>query len=147
VQHGTIPITNIVCKLVILFNKRKQEMSEDEIARLIQELKHLQVEERRVIAALEEAYRTTQVESSKKRILPTNIIGLARSTDPVLSFKKGDHVVIINKVRKPANRVINSGDRTVVVVGVQVDRVDIKTTNGTLTWRAPKNLRHHTCHD
>jgi hypothetical protein len=122
-------------------------MSEDEIARLIQELKQLQVEERRVIAALEEAYRTTQTETTKKRISPTNIIGLALSTDPVQVFKKGDHVVIVNKVRKPGNRLADSGDRTAIVIGVHTDRIDRKTTNGTVTWRAPKNLRHHACHD
>jgi hypothetical protein len=122
-------------------------MSEDEIENLIQELKNLQVQERRVIAALEEAYRTRQTGAPSNRISPTNSIGLARATDQIQSFKKGDHVVIINKVRKPPSRLIDSGDRTAVVVGVHTDRIDIITTNGTNTWRAPKNLRHHICHD
>jgi hypothetical protein len=130
------------------YNKQKEKgMSDDEVARLIQELKQLQVQERRVIAALEEAHRTRQTETTPtNRISTTNIIGLARATDPIQYFSIGDHVVIINKVRKPNNRLIDSGDRTEIVVGVHTDRIDIKTTNGTLTWRAPKNLRHHTSH-
>jgi hypothetical protein len=121
-------------------------MSTDEIEELIKALKQLQVEERRVIAALEEAHRRRQTETPANRISPTNIIGLARATDPVQSFKKGDHVVIINKVRKPPSRLADSGDRTAIVVGVHTDRIDIKTTNDTYTWRAPKNLRHHISH-
>jgi hypothetical protein len=128
-------------------------MSDDEVAKLIQDLKQLQVQERRVIAALEEAHRTRQTGTTTtattaptNRISPTNVIGLARATDPVQVFEEGDHVVIINKVRKPNNRPIDSGDCTAIVVGVHTDRIDIRTTNGTLTWRAPKNLRQHICH-
>jgi hypothetical protein len=125
-------------------------MSDDEVAKLIQELKQLQVQERRVIAALQEAHQIRQTGTTTtaptNQISPTNIIGLARATDPVQVFEEGDHVVIINKVRKPNNRPIDSGDRTAIVVGVHTDRIDIRTTNGTLTWRAPKNLRQHICH-
>jgi hypothetical protein len=127
-------------------------MSQDRIDELIQDLKGLQVREQIILTALEQAYHdrtnktttqthTTTRQNSPNRASVPDIVSAARATDPIPSFKKGDRVVIINKVRPPRDRQINSGDRTAVVSNVYKGRIEIKTTNGTYTWRAPKNLR------
>jgi hypothetical protein len=131
-------------------------MSKDKIDPLIQELKALQVREQNIINELEETHRA-QLQGQEDPpshsgasppvyLSVSDIVAIARTTDHIPVFKIGDQVVIINKVRRTSSRALNEGDRTGTVVAVSHNRIDIRTSNGTLTWRAPKNLRlvpHH----
>jgi hypothetical protein len=115
-------------------------MSNDEIEILIEELKQLHVQERRILASIEQAYRlrsTTTSTSTSTTNLPKNLPSQTtiKQSNTASGFKKGDHIIILNKVRLPNNRPVQTGDRT------SRDRIDFVTTNGTITWRAPKNIR------
>jgi hypothetical protein len=116
-------------------------MSEDDIAALINELKQVQLHGQRIITALEEAYRTA--DSVPGTPSPRNT---TRTTLPFLpKYRPGDHVIITNKVRRPFDRPINDNDRKAVVIEVvSPSRVNIRTYSGTVTWRAPKNIKHQT---
>jgi ribosomal protein L12E/L44/L45/RPP1/RPP2 len=107
----------------------QKQMSEDNINKLIQELKGLQVQEQRILAALEQAYIERTIKgvneptASQLATIPlsvTNIVALARATDPIPQFRKGDCVVIVNKIRRPISRPANSGDRTAIVLKVHI---------------------------
>jgi hypothetical protein len=130
-------------------------MSDDKIAELINELKRVHLHEQRIIDALEQAYRT----SDRASTVPANINidtvntpTTASATPPptaniippfIPKFCTGDCVIITNKVRRPNDRPIDINDRRAVVLQViSHDRVNIRTYNGTVTWRAPKNLKH-----
>jgi hypothetical protein len=126
-------------------------MSQDRIDELIHELKALHVREQHILTELEEAHRTQTrditAEPAQNNRSPTHkltvseIIAAAGASDTVPIFQVGDDVVIVNKVRRSGIKQIDNGDRTGVVIKVSQNRVDIRTTNGTFTWRAPKNLR------
>jgi hypothetical protein len=111
-------------------------MSDQDISQLIQELKELKLRELQVLSSLEALVQLQTVESTAVLV----------ATDNTKVFSIGDSVVITNKVRRPLNRYTNSGDRTAVVTKVSTSCIDIKTTNGSHTWRAPHNLRFRT-HD
>jgi hypothetical protein len=106
-------------------------MSDPDLSKLIQELKELNLRELQVLSSLEAFVQLQTVE-------PTAVLVATNNTTV---FRVGDSVVINNKVRKPFNRYINSGDRTAVITKVSTSRIDIRTTNGGNTWRAPHNLR------
>jgi hypothetical protein len=109
-------------------------MSDPDLSQLIQELKELKLRELQVLSSLEALVQSQTAE-------PTAVLV---ATDNTTVFRVGDSVVITNKVRKPFNRYINSGDRTAVITKVSTSRIDIRTTNGGYTWRAPHNLRFRT---
>jgi hypothetical protein len=116
-------------------------MPNDEIEILIEELKELHLQERRILASIEQAYRLSSTTTSTN--LPSNSTPqtTTKQSNTASAFKKGDHIIIVNKVRLPNNRPVQTGDRTSVVTGQSRDRIDFVTTNGTVTWRAPKNIR------
>jgi hypothetical protein len=108
-------------------------MTDRDISQLITELKELKLKELQVLATIESLIQQAEV-TQGTLIIPG---------DPTF-FQVGDRVVIINKVRRPLNRSVNNGDRTAVVIKVSEGRIDLKTSNGFSTWRAPQNLRHRT---
>jgi hypothetical protein len=111
-------------------------MSKEDISKLITELKELKIRELQVLNALESAIQN-QTEPTPNA--PTAAAPGTTARLPI--FQIGDQVVITNKISSPNNRFANKGDRTAVVLKVALSRVDIKTSNGTKTWRAPHNLR------
>jgi hypothetical protein len=111
-------------------------MSKEEILDLIAELKQLKLRESQVLISLESAIQ--------RQNEPTPNAQTAVSPDTTVrppTFRVGDQVTITNKVKRPINRPLNRGDLTAVVLKVAPSRVDIRTSNGTTTWRAPHNLR------
>jgi hypothetical protein len=103
-------------------------MSDKDLSKLIAELKQLKIRELQVLASLELLVQRTEA---------TAVI----RTSP---FQVGDAVVIINKIVHPINRPVNKSDRTAVVTKVAPSRIDLQTSNGSTTWRAPQNLRFRT---
>jgi hypothetical protein len=103
-------------------------MSDSAIAELISELKQLKLRELQVLASLE----TILIHNTP---VATNITPISPP------FQVGDLVFITNKVRRPINRQVNNGDRTAVITKVSPNRIDIRTSNGSFTWRAPQNLQ------
>ena len=118
-------------------------MSDNEILKIIKELKQLKVQETGLLNALEDAQnrQTTRHPRSATRSSsePSPLPVQARVGNV---FTKGDRVVITSKITKPYGRFLNKGDRTAVVTFVEEEKISIQTTNGTETWRKPKNLRH-----
>jgi hypothetical protein len=121
-------------------------MSEDEIASLIQDLKRVQLEGQRIVTALKEAYASSNNTRAAFPNTPTTIPTTPTATVvphflPV--YRTGNHVIITNKVRRPFDRPVNINDRKAIVLEVvSASRVNIKTYNGVVTRRAPKNLQH-----
>jgi hypothetical protein len=103
-------------------------MSDNNLSTLIAELKELKIRELQVLASLELLVQHTEA-TSAIRTLP---------------FRVGDAVIITNKIIRPINRPTNKGDRTAVVIKVAPSRIDLRTINGSITWRAPQNLRFRT---
>jgi hypothetical protein len=99
-------------------------MPDRAIAELISELKQLKLRELQVLASLE----TILIHNTP----------VATNTPP---FQVGDLVFITNKVRRHINRQVNNGDRTAVITKISPNRIDIRTSNGFFTWRAPQNLQ------
>jgi hypothetical protein len=120
-------------------------MSDDEITTLIQELKRIQLHEQRVLAALDEAYqRSTSVQGDTTPLPSPSSTNTPAAIYPFIpKYSPGDHVIITNKVRRPLNRAVEINDRKAVVLEVvSISRINIRTYNGTVTWRAPKNIKH-----
>jgi hypothetical protein len=122
------------------------DRQELEINALIEELKSLRLREELVIEKLEAAYTGSKQDTSATttRSATTNRSPPAHLRPP---YKKGDRVVIRNKIRKPSNSGSTWTARrerhaTVTLVDNDLDRVYIRTDNNTHTWRATKNLSH-----
>lgn len=111
-------------------------MSKEEIVNLIAELKQLKIRESQVLASLESAIQRQSEPAPNARAAVS-----PDSTVRPSIFQVGDRVTITNKVKRPTDRPINRGDLTAVVLKVAPSRIDIRTSNGTKTWRAPQNLR------
>lgn len=125
-------------------------MVRDEISDIIQELKALKLREAQLLEDLESAHLRALSRSSspvdapnrRTRDFSPNPGRTATPAARTARFNEGDHIVIINKVIRPLNRPTNRGDRTAVVTKVTKDRVYLRTSNGTNTWRAPNNVSH-----
>jgi hypothetical protein len=109
-------------------------MSDNEVARLISELKELKLRELQVLSLLESLVQQNNTNHT------TNHTATATTTLHT-GFVTGDRVVITNNIRRPLNRPVNKGDRTAIVINVTPKRIDLTTSNGVTTWRAPHNLR------
>jgi hypothetical protein len=145
-------------------------MTNNDIAVLISELKQLRVREARVIDTLETLLHeqrataaeggcttsTTTADSSAVTpapVLYTNTnansgTGLPAqrqtvSTSYERSFRVGDSIVIINKVKRPLYRPVNRGDRVGIITKITKQQIWIRTVNGDDTWRLAKNIRHN----
>jgi hypothetical protein len=119
-------------------------MSDRELAELIAELKELKLRELQVLASLESIVQTQHNTTAATSPTQHNTSTAASPRALEALFQVGDRVVITNKIRRPINRPANNGDRTAVVTKVALNRIDIRTSNGSSTWRAPQNLRLRT---
>ena len=123
--------------------------NEETLQDLIQQLKSLQLQVQQVVTKIEEvitegrgpnttSVTTTATAASRHRhLIPASHV-----------FKKGDRVRINNKIKLPksAGRTVTEADRLAIVTevsGERGERVDIRTDNGTKTWRHAKNLSFH----
>jgi hypothetical protein len=126
-------------------------MTNDDIKELIAELKELRLRELRVLDSIE---RTLQQNDNTNNINPNIVSGYVNPTVNAVAvpdqargtnvYKEGDRVVITNSITRPLNRAMNRGDRTAVVTHIVGNRIYIRTSNNTKTWRAPQNLRFRT---
>jgi hypothetical protein len=117
-------------------------MSENNIAQLIAELKQLKLRELQVLATLESIVANQQSDTITTTVpdlpIATNITPIITPTQP---YQVGDLIVITNKIRRPINRSVNRGDQLAIILKVTPLRIDLRTNNGSLTWRAPHNIR------
>ena len=108
-------------------------MREEELDRLLRELRSLHIRTERVLNDIETLRRPPRQVTSFPPVSDSS-----RSS----TFHVGDHVYIRNQVRHvPNGRRSNPADRAAIVEQVTGNRVEIQTGNGYRTWRAPHNLR------
>ena len=108
---------------------RGRRMREDDVDRLLRELRNLHFRTEQVLNELDELRRAEQA----PEIVPSYV---------ATSFVRGDRVYIRNQIRHvPNTRSSNTADRAATVQRVIGDRVEIRTANGYATWRAARNLR------
>jgi hypothetical protein len=119
-------------------------MIDDEIEDLIAEWETLRI---RADAIVE------QLEAANARRTSTDTHGTSNRTNPttahvltVNGLKRGDRVVIKNKVNKPATWPTEKAwekekARFATVTRVTREQIHFVTDNGVNTWRAPNNLR------
>jgi hypothetical protein len=122
-------------------------MPNEDIKKLITELKGLRLREIEVLNALERAIvdqnNTNNNSTDRGYNTPTaNTVTVVEAEPTTNVYQVGDRVVITNSITRPLNRSTNNGDRTAVVTSVVGRRVYIRTSNNTNTWRAPQNLRY-----
>lgn len=108
-------------------------MREEELDRLLRELRTLQIRTERVLTDIEALRRPLR----QAPPFPP----LSESVPPPL-FLVGDYVYIRNQVRHiPNGRRVTPADRAAIVERVTGNRVEIQTANGYRTWRVEHNLR------
>ena len=108
-------------------------MQEDELDRLLRELRLLHLRTERVLAEIEQIRHPTESEQPNR---------VSSQADRQAAFVPGDHVYIRNQIRHiPAGRRGSPADRAATVERVTGNRVEIRTANGYATWRAARNLR------
>ena len=106
-------------------------MREEEVDRLLRELRNLHLRTEQVLTELEELRRVERA----PEFVPSR-----QETQP--RFVRGDRVYIRNQIRHvPTTRRSNSGDRAATVERVIGERIEIRTANGYSTWRIARNLR------
>ena len=88
---------------------------------LVQQLEAIQLQEARLVAQIKRARE------------------LERAAAAAAGESSNENFVVGQRVRI-LNRVIFPGDREAIVTVVKPGRINITTTNGVKTWRAPKNL-------
>jgi hypothetical protein len=123
-------------------------MSESDITNLISELKQLRLRELQVLATLESIVNNQQGNNIPLVQCGTPIA--TPVTDPTTPFQQhqvGDLVVSTNKMRRPINCPVNCGDRLATITKVTPSRIDLRTGNGSHTWRVPHNIRFRLQHD
>ena len=118
-------------------------MSEEDVAELILQLQHPQVQQARItqrIAELHQEGRSARSDrpGRARRVSPPPPPSAANDRN----FSVGQRVFIQNRIRHvPHGRRPNLGDRAAVVQRVSAGRVVVITYNGKETWRHPENLR------
>jgi hypothetical protein len=123
-------------------------MSESDISNLISELKQLKLQELQVLATLESIVNNQQGNNIPLVQCGTPIATpVTNATIPFQQHQVGDLVVITNKIRRSFNRPVNRGDRLATITKVTPSRIDLRTDNGSHTWRAPHNIRFRLQHD
>jgi hypothetical protein len=116
-------------------------MIDDEIEDLIAEWETLRIRADEIVRQLEtaSARRTNAISGINARTLPNE-------HGPIVNgLKKGDRVIIKNKVNKPATWPIDKAwvqeeARLATVTRVTKEQIHFVTDNGVATWRAPNNL-------
>ena len=136
-------------------------MINNRLTGLVNKFKELQLEQQevaeeieRVCTEISQQQRDRQQAGANTRVSPRvvrpatgpgrRINTITGETTIIEAFGVGDRVRITNKIRKPADRPINDGDRkgTVEEIDIHNGRIHIITDNGTKTWRLTKNLKH-----
>ena len=109
-------------------------MREDELDRLLSELRLLHLRTERVLADID------QLRHPPDTTVPHRAPSAsAENTQAV--FTPGDYVYIRNQIRHvPSGRRGSPADRAAIVERVTGNRVDIRTANGYATWRIAHNL-------
>ena len=119
---------------------------EDEITKLIQELKDLKIREAQVLLRLERAHQKNKNQERCEETSTDSTTPSARENeDNTRGYKKGDRIVITNRVKKPVNwkgEWTATKERHATVTISTTEKVFFKTDNGVFTWRAPKNIVH-----
>ena len=106
-------------------------MREEEVDRLLRELRNLHLRTEQVLLELEDLRR---IEQSPERV-PSR----QEAQSP---FVRGARVYIRNQIRHmPRTRQSNPRDRAATVERVIGERIEIRTANGYATWRIARNLR------
>jgi hypothetical protein len=124
-------------------------MSKQEFTKLIDELKQLKLRELEIIESIElNLENQQQGQQTPVNNTPNTTPPVARSFFSTAAvertvFSVGDRIVITNKITRPTNRPLNDGDKFGIVLKVAPKRIDIKTLNGSYTWRVPSNVRLH----
>jgi hypothetical protein len=117
-------------------------MSNNDIQQLLKRLKELQLEEQKIISALEEALSSGTLRSPASPAVPSVVI----EDNSPRSIKIGDRVRILNETRKSGLGLIlgtnynSDQDRLATVYDVVGKRIYFQTDNGQKTWRYAKNL-------
>ena len=124
--------------------------NEETLQDLIQQLKSLQLQVQQVVTKIEEVVTKDRGPSTTSVTTTATAASRHRHLIPAEFhvFKKGDRVRINNKIKLPksAGRTVTEADRLAIVTevsGERGERVDIRTDNGTKTWRHAKNLSFH----
>ena len=112
-------------------------MTERQLSELIGKLKVLKVEEASILAQIEVLSITS---ASPRATVATSV------AQRVNGIAKGDRIRIKNRVRKPATWTndtewTEAKERLATVTRVSQGQIHFITDNGTLTWRAPNNVR------
>ena len=117
-------------------------MIDDEIEDLIAEWETLRIRADEIVRQLEtaSARRTDAISGINARTHPADERGLT-----VNGLKRGDRVLIKNKVNKPATWPIEKAwvkeeAHLATVTRVTREQIHFITDNGITTWRAPNNL-------
>lgn len=106
-------------------------MREEEVDRLLRELRNLHFRTEQVITELENLRRDEQA--------PERVPSRQETQPP---FVRGDRVYIRNQIRHvPRTRQSTAKDRAATVERVIGERIEIRTANGYATWRIARNLR------
>ena len=108
-------------------------MREDELDRLLSELRLLHLRTERVLADIDQLRHPTETAVPHRA---------SSSPNTQVVFAPGDYVYIRNQIRHvPSGQRGSSADRAAIVERVTGNRVDIRTANGYATWRVAHNLR------
>lgn len=114
-------------------------MSTSEIEHLLNKLERLQIARRQI--STEELRVREQLQELNRGEIDTT----TRADRKTAAFHVGEHAYIKNRITHVHRGKRGSPiDRVCIVQGVTKSRIDIKTSNGTETWRHPKNLRRLT---
>ena len=118
---------------------------------LTEEIRNLRLElktSNESIKTLSNTVKTLSENSVRKnKRVKYSIANKVKGTEAKTIFRKGDKVIIMNKIRQHI-KIATEGDRISKVTGVSLDRakghpnkIFITTDNGFETWRDPSNLR------
>jgi hypothetical protein len=111
-------------------------MSDNDIVKIIEELRQLRILELQVLTDLEaRIIRNLQTQADNPTTPDRAVVDAA-------PFRIGDRVYITNRLHRiPRNRTANQGDRISIVTKVFAKRIELRTINGDNKWRIPGNIR------
>jgi hypothetical protein len=115
-------------------------MQDKSICELIEELRHVRIQETAIIEELEESVRDAaqREREEEKNIVDVDVDDVHPAvTANGLRIRGGDRVRLRNKIRKPATAGPSwseTHERLATVTKVTLEQVHIGTDNGTKTW-------------
>jgi hypothetical protein len=124
-------------------------MQDSLLEELTRELRELRLETKLREAAILSRIERIQQQQSQATVSPVEVYSTSTTTTnptQINGIQRGDRVLIINKVKKPASwpkqKVWKEDEfRSATVLKVSRDQISILTDNGISTWRAPNNLQ------